>query len=266
MTRLLRSELRKISTTRLWWGVLAGLVVAWGGLSLLIGLVAGRSASGTAFPRLDDPATVRSIYTAGLSTAYLFSLAFGVIAMAGEYRQQTITATLLATPRRSRVVLAKLAAVSLVGLGYGVAGALAGVVVGAPVIALRGEATRLTEAGTLRSLAVAALAVALWAVVGLGVGTLIRNQIVALAASVGVAWLAEPLLALALNAAGLGAVARFLPGQATSAVVDAGAATSAGSGLTSELLPWWAGALVLVGYAAFAGTLGATITLRRDVS
>lgn len=265
MTGLLRSELRKIATTRLWWGLLLGLVAAWGGLTLLIALIAGSTSQGASFPGLDDPGTVRSVYTAGLSTAYLFSLAFGVIAMSGEYRQQTITATLLAAPRRSRVVLAKLVAVALVGLGYGLAGALAGVAVGAPVIALRGYPTQLADGSVYRALAVATLAVALWAVLGLGVGTLLRNQVVALGVSVGVAWLAEPLLALGLNAAGLGSVARFLPGQATSAVTDPGDAAAAG-GLSAALLPWWAGALVLLGYAALSGTLGALLTLRRDVT
>lgn len=263
---LVRSELRKVFTTRLWWGLLGGLAVAWAGLTLLISLVAGRSQQGTAFPALDAPGTVRSAYTAGLGVAYLVSLAFGVIAMAGEYRQQTISATLLAAPRRSRVVLAKLGAVAVVGLGYGAAGALVGVLVGAPVIALRGFGTLLGEPETWRALGTSALAVALWAIVGLGMGTLLRNQVVALAVSVGVAWIAEPLLALAIRAVGLGAFAQYLPGQATSAVTDPGAAASVGTGQAVELLPWWGGVLVLLGYAMVSGGLGMALTLRRDVT
>jgi ABC-2 type transport system permease protein len=260
---LFRSELRKIFTTRLWWGLLIGLVVSWGALAGLLGGLSGSRAGGQSTPGLDDPATIRSIYTAGLTIAYLITLAFGVISMAGEYRQQTITATLLASPRRTRVILAKLGAVSLVGLGYGLVGVLSGLIVGVPVISIRGGHLDLTTNGVPRALLTAAVAVALWAVVGLGVGTLIRNQIVALLVAIGVAWIAEPLIALILNASGAGSVARFLPGQATSALVSP--ATQNG-GVNIDLLPWWGGALVLIGYAVLSGGLGAAITLRRDIS
>jgi hypothetical protein len=37
-------------------------------------------------------------------------------------------------------------------------------------------------------------------------------------------------------------------------------------GLAVTVLPWWAGGLVLVGYAGTSGGLGAAITLRRDVT
>ena len=264
MTRLFRAEIRKILTTRLWWGLLLGLVLTWAALSVLEGSIAGRTTGGTqATPGLDDPATIRSVYTAGLSTAYLFALAFGVISMAGEYRQQTITSTVLSSPHRSRVVLAKLAAVAVTGFAYGLAGVVGGLVAGIPVIELRHADVLLTSDGVPRALITAALAVGLWAVVGLGVGTLIRNQIVALLVSIGLAWIAEPLLALGLNAAGIGSVARFLPSQATSALISP---STDSSGLSVELLPWWGGALVLLGYAALSGALGAALTLRRDIT
>jgi ABC-2 type transport system permease protein len=264
MSGLLRSELRKVFTTRMWWGLLLGLVLLWAALAILQGSLAGRSPAGAPpTPGLDDPATLRGVYTAGLGLAYVFALAFGVISMAGEYRQQTITATVLSSPRRSRVVAAKLAAVTLVGLGYGVAGVLAGLVAGVPVVLVRHASPHLTTDGVPRALVAAAVAVALWAVVGLGVGTLIRNQIVALLVAIGVAWLAEPLIAFILNAAGIGEVAKFLPSQATTALVSP---PTSNGGFDLDLLPWWGGALVLLAYAAISGGLGAALTLRRDIT
>lgn len=263
MRRLVAAELLKLRTTRLWWGLLLGVAGA-----TLIGVVAnaslaGRTLSGTTVGSLDDPAMIRSIYTAGVQTAYLFTLSLGVITMAGEYRHQTITATLLASPRRTSLVPAKAACVLLAGLGYGVTAVGLGVLVGAPIVMLRGGQARLLTDGVPRALALAAVAVALWGLVGLGVGTLIRNQIVALLTAVGAAFLAEPLLSALLNAVHAGRFAQYLPSQATAALISPPAQAG---GLTSTYLPWWAGALVLLGYAAVFATIGAVLTLRRDVT
>ncbi|HEY6797997.1 MAG TPA: hypothetical protein VI248_25255 [Kineosporiaceae bacterium] len=266
MARLMRSELRKVFTTRLWWGLLIGLVLAWAAFGALwAGLIL--RPPGEATPAgslsLDDADAVRTALTAGLGPAYVIALTFGVIAMAGEYRQQTITATLLAAPRRTWVVVSKLAVVALVGLGYGAAGVLTGLLTTAPILLARGSHVGLTGHGIPRAQTAAAVAVALWAVLGLGVGTLIRNQIVAVLVSIGAAWIAEPFLQLALFAAGAGPAARFLPSQATSALVSPVAASG---GVTTHLLPWWGGAATLIGYAVVSGVLGAALTLRRDVT
>jgi ABC-2 type transport system permease protein len=263
MIRLVHAELRKLTTIRLWWGLAIGVATTSAAFAALAGFTAGIDTGAGATPGPDDPAVVRGIYTAGLSVGYLFALALGVIGMAGEYRHQTITATLLGSPRRVRVVLAKLAALSVAGIGYGVVAVLAGLAVGVPILLGKGADLRLTSDGIPRALALSVLAVALWAVLGLGVGTLLRNQVVALLVAIGVAWIAEPLIAFGLNALDVGSVARFLPSQATSAIVTP--PTSAG-GITLDYLPWWAGALVLLGYAAAAGSLGAALTLRRDVT
>jgi ABC-2 type transport system permease protein len=131
------------------------------------------------------------------------------------------------------------------------------------VLLLRHGSLFLGSGDTARALALAVLAIALWGVLGLGVGTLIRNQVVALLVSIGVAWIAEPLLAFGLDAAHLGAVARYLPSQATSAVISP---ATTNSGVDVALLPWWGGALVVIGYAVLSGGLGALFTLRRDVT
>lgn len=263
MTRLVRAELLKLFTTRLWWGLLIGIVAGGAAFAALTASVAGRGPAGQSPPGVTDPATVRSIYTAGLGIGSLIALALGIITMSGEYRHQTISATVLSSPRRLRIVLAKLAALTVAGAGYGIVAVLAGVVVGAPIILLRGGSARLTSDGVPRALALAVLAVALWAILGLGVGTLIRNQVVALLVSIGVAWLAEPLLSIGLNALDWGFVAKYLPSQATSALISPAAS---GGGFTMTYLPWWGAALVLLGYAVVSGALGAAVTLRRDIT
>jgi ABC-type transport system involved in multi-copper enzyme maturation permease subunit len=262
--RLIRAELLKIVTTRLWWGLLIGVVA---GAALFAGLAAGLAGMGPAGqptgPGVSEPATVRGVYTAGLSISYLIALSLGIIVMSGEYRHQTMTATVLTSPHRIRIVLAKLAALAVAGVGYGVVTVLSGVLIGAPIILARGGSARLLSDGIPRALALAVLAVALWAVLGLGVGTLIRNQVVALLVAIGVAWLAEPLFSYLLNELDWGFVAKYFPTSATSALVSP---PSSNGGFTMAYLPWWGGALVLLGYAAVSGAFGAALTLRRDIS
>ncbi|MEJ2577918.1 MAG: hypothetical protein P8Z68_02340, partial [Kineosporiaceae bacterium] len=253
----------KFTSTRLWWGMLIGTIAVSAPLALVGAALAGRPINETTTPGLDDPATLRSIYTSGLSIAYILTLTIGIITMAGEFRHQTFTATALASPRRYRVVLAKLVTVSLIGAGYGVASVASSVLAALPVVLVRGGSPHLTGDGVPRALALVVLAVALWAVLGLGVGTLIRNQVVALLVAVGVSFLAEPLLSFILQLAGWGKVAQYLPSTATSALIS----PSAESGnLTLTYLPWWGAALVLLGYAAVSGGIGAALTLRRDIT
>lgn len=263
MNRLIRAELLKIFTTRLWWGLLIGVTAT---AALFAGLTAGLAGMGPAeqaTPEVSDPATVRSVYTAGLEISYLITLALGIIVMSGEFRHQTMTATVLASPRRIRIVMAKLVALTIVGTGYGTATVLTGMAVGAPIIMLRGGSARLLSDGVPQAMALAILAIALWAILGLGIGTLIRNQVVALLVAISVAWLAEPLLSLMLNALDQGFIAKYLPSSATRSLISP---SGNSSGFAFEYLPWWGGALVLLGYAAVSGALGAALTLRRDIT
>lgn len=260
--RLVATELLKLRTTRTWWGLLlTGVLLAFleaGILAAVAGLTTG---NGGATPAPTDPAVLRSVYTAGATLGYVVTMCLGVLGMAGEYRHLTITPTLLAVPRRSRLVGAKLVAYLLAGLAYGVVFVLSGAVLGGLVLRLRGYPLGLGAPGVWRSMVLAALGCAVWAVFGLGLGTLIRNQIVALLVAVGFAVLAGPLLALALDAAHAGKVAQYLPNQASQALVQ-----GTNGGLEQTLLPWWGGALVLLAYGLVFAAVGIALTTRRDVT
>lgn len=261
-TGLLRSELTKILSTRLWWGLLIGVaaytVIQAGVTAAFAGISPG--AGQPASPDLDQPEALRSVYAAAAVTgAYIFALAIGVTGMTGEYRYETATPTFLATPRRVRVVVAKGLAHLVVGVGYGVVALLCAFLAGGIVVLVRGHDLGLTAPGLWRAVLLAVLAVALWTMVGIGIGTLIRNQVAALLVAVGVTFLVEPLVSLGLYAADLQEIGKWLPSSASSAM------TSPPTQL-GELLPWWAGALVLAGYALAFGALGVWLSVRRDIS
>jgi ABC-type transport system involved in multi-copper enzyme maturation permease subunit len=259
---LVRSELTKILTTRLWWGLLIGAVVYTtlqsGATAALSGVQGGAGQS--SLPPLTSPEAIRSIYAgAAFTGAYILALVLGVTGMTGEHRYQTATPTFLATPRRGRVVLAKSVSHVAVGVGYGVVAVLTALLVGGMVIVIRGHSPALGTEGLWRAVLLAVLGVGVWTTVGIGIGTMIRNQVAAIMVAVAFTFLVEPLVTLGLHAGHLDSVGKFLPGSASTALTSPSAPYG-------ELLPWWAGALVLLGYAAVFAVAGVLLTLRRDIT
>ena len=263
--RAVRAELLKFFTTRLWWGMAIGIFLGGAAFAVLFGiLLTSDSAAGGpgGMPTGDDVQIANSVYTGGLSVGYLLLLTIGVIQIGAEYRHGTISSTFLAVPRRARAMLAKVVALLAIGVGYGVVSLLGSVSVGALVLNLRGaDAFPSTE--ILRTLALSLLVLGLWALIGLGVGILIPNQVAALLIGVGVAWIVEPLLGLAMSAWSFGRdhIAPYLPSEATNAVVNA-----VQNSPDAVRLSWWGGALVLAAWAAALSGVGIWLTMRRDVS
>lgn len=264
MTALVRSELLKFVSTRLWWGILIPVLLAGGLFTwLTAALLAGRSLGpGLSMPDLDNPQMVSTVYAAGLDVSRSLLLAIGVLTIGAEYRHKTITGTFLATPQRVRVMSAKVISLLVLGALYGLAQVATSFGVGAAIISNRGF--DVLPDGATRTLALCLLVLGLWALIGLGIGILIPNQVAALFVALGVAWIVEPVLTalFATQSWGEGIVPYF-PGQATSAVVNAVSEEGMGGG---QLLSWWAGALVLLAYAAVMAGLGTWRTLRADIS
>jgi hypothetical protein len=262
-----KAEFRKFFTTRMWWGMAIGVFLA-GALFALVfavwvpGSRQGGGTGGPAFPGLDNTAMVNTVYTAGLSLAYLLTLVIGVMSIGSEYRHMTITSTFLATPKRLHVMVAKVTSLLGIGVFYGLVFLVGSVGVGATTIAVKGFPP-FPEVGTIaRTLALSLLVLGLWALVGLGAGILIPNQVAAILIAVGAAWILEPVLGLLLGLVSWGrTIAQFMPSQATSAMVG-----QVNGSPNVELLSWWAGALVLVAYAVVLAGIGSVLTVRRDVT
>jgi ABC-2 type transport system permease protein len=258
----IKAEFRKFFTTRMWWGMaipVFGISALGSGLFAALTDKAGNAEIG--LPPSSDFQFANSIYTSGVQFGYLFTLCIGVLMIGSEYRHKTISVTLLATPKRVRVMLAKVIAMLGIGGLYGVLFLVASVGVGGTVIATRGFAA-FPEPGQLtRSLLLLLLALGLWGLIGLGAGILIPNQVAALLIMVGFAWIVEPLAAFLLSLTSWGSgVARFFPSSATSAMLS----TVPQEG--QSLLSWWAGVLVLLAYATVLAGIGSLLTVRRDVT
>jgi ABC-type transport system involved in multi-copper enzyme maturation permease subunit len=191
----------------------------------------------------------------GTSIAALFAALLGALSITSEHRHGTIRPTFLATPRRERVIAAKAAVSALAGLGVGLLAAALTAGVEAAGLAARGVHIALDAGEYAQLLAGGALAGALFAAIGVGVGAVVRNQVPAL---VGLCvWLlfVEPLLLGDVPSA-----AKFAPEASAGAI--AGAIQSQ---ISDSLVAPALGVLLLVVYAALAGAAGAIAITRRDV-
>jgi ABC-type transport system involved in multi-copper enzyme maturation permease subunit len=260
-----RSEIRKFFTTRMWWGMAIAVVLAAAAFAALYSWVLTSDAlsqGGQGGPTGDAVQVANSVYTGGLSVGYLLLLTIGVLQIGSEYRHKTITGTFLATPRRSEAMLAKVVALLFIGAVYGVVSLVGSVTVGS--IGLRlADHDPFPSIEILRTVALSLLVLGLWALIGLGAGILIPNQVAALLISIGVAWIVEPILGVVLGFWSWGAdhIVPYMPTQATNAVVNA-----VQNGPNEHRLSWWAGALVLAAWAAALAGLGIWRTVRQDVS
>jgi ABC-2 type transport system permease protein len=242
----IRTEFRKITTIRSPWLLLAtGPVIAVAGVT---GLVASGG-------NVHDPA-VQNQALAHVGLAAVFTLMFGILAVAGEYRHGTITDTFLSFPGRGRVIGAKLAVYGLTGAAAGLAAAAAALAATAAWWAAKGGAIQLPAHEIWLTLAGGVAANCAFAVIGVGLGALVRN--VAGAIALALAWIAL-IEGIAGQLVGSG-LARWLPFYASEALDRSGIPAAA------QLLPQWGGGLVLLGYAAAFAAAAVLVTLRRDVT
>jgi ABC-2 type transport system permease protein len=246
MLPVVRSEFRKLTTVRSPWLLLAA------GPLLVVAGIAGLVESGG---NVHDPA-VQSTALAHVGRAALFTLVFGILAVAGEYRHGTITDTYLSFPARGRVLTAKLAVYALVGAAAGLISSLAGLAATAAWWSAKGGTLHLSAGDTWRTLGGGVAANVAFAMIGVGLGALVRNLAAAIAAAL--AWIAL-IEGIAGQLLGSG-LARWLPFYASQALdrTNISAAT--------RLLPQWEGGVVLLGYAAAFAAAAVITTLKRDVT
>ncbi|MEV0970705.1 ABC transporter permease [Microtetraspora glauca] len=256
MIGLVRAELLKLSTTRLWWVMLLVTLLLIGvNLAFFIGF-AGNPQGG--LPALDTPEWVQFAWSAG-SGGGIFVMILGVVMITSEFRYQTITGTFLTTPRRERVIAAKLFAGLIVGALFAVAVLIFTALVVIPTVMIAGGELSLGESRVPQiSLGILA-SLALYTLFGIGLGALVRNQIAGIVGAVAWAYVIENIF---LGVPALQVVGKWLPGGAARALMSIDVDT----GMDANMLPAWGGALVLAGYAVVFAIVASATTVRRDIT
>lgn len=265
MTNLVKAELYKLRTTPgPWICVIVTLLLT--GLGITTAFIVGHHN----VVRFTAPTTtqgLRDLVGAGYEAGVVMAPVLGVICITTEYRHRILTATLLLDPRRSDVITAKILASLLWGLLMSVASFAMVAAMGIPLL--------VAEGGSISALAHQVgpvvpgilAAYAILAVYGMGIGTLVRNQIAGVILALGITLILEPII-VAIFSSLAHIDVNFLPSRATQAVagglVPHGAAGATVTG--HVLLSWWLGAIALICWGLGTAVLGYFLTFRRDVT
>src|ERR671919_1288156 len=173
MGRLVAAEWLKLRTTRVLWAIVPAVVLL--SAVAVAGLVLWSEAAGT--PLFEPTEGARQAALHLTSTGAVLVMVLGIIISAGEYRTQTATDTFLTTPRRSRVVAAKLAIGAVLGLALGALSAAVGLPVAYLWFEAEGAAFPAGDAEVWLTLGGVVLYASLFAVLGVAIGCLVRNQV-----------------------------------------------------------------------------------------
>jgi hypothetical protein len=280
INRLVRAELLKLRTAPTTWILLLVSALVCIGFTAL-----------DLFVALDRETTFgsvtwyRDLLGASGSFDQLMVVVVGILCVTGEFRHGTVTGTFLAVPRRGDMVIAKLVAVlvtaavfcvvsfaasvvfdlalfpakhvTAVSFTQGSAGGLVTTVLHPTASALLGQV-----GAVLPGLFLATL---LFGVLGVGVGALLRNQVMSVVVSIVALFVVQGIIGAAFPG-----TYKWLPEGVSAAVANV-TARSGGRGphavVTSiPLFSWWVGGLLLLGYGVVLATLGAFTTLRRDIT
>lgn len=273
---LVRAELLKIRTTSTWWVFGVILLPLWA-LAVLYNWATTNSLSDAAATEGASPDQTEqlrvageavniatTLYTSGQFLGVLLVMLLGAILVTNEFFHQTATTTFLVTPVRERVVLAKLAASVLLGLLFWLVTTIGNLIAVPFILRSMDLGAQLGEPAIWRAIGLNALAFALWAILGVGFGVLIRSQLAATLT-----------LSIAYVIGNFGAtlaffllteyVARWISKLQVIVPTTASQLMIAGTDLPGNP-PRWVGAAVLIGYAVVAGTIGTLIMRRRDIS
>ena len=247
MIRLIRAELIKLRTTQVWFWLLVA-TLALGALTI-IGPIASDPTIG--------PSDVAGLF-GNAATAYIAVFVLGVLILTTEYRYQTITPTLLTTPKRWQVVIAKGLTMIVVGAVYALLTVLIQVAIGIPWLAARGVDISATGPdGVLVPVVKAFVVVVLYGLLGFGFGALTRNQIVGVVVGVVYVVILENLV---VAIPGVKHAFPYLPGGGAASIGGAESINGV------DLLPLWGGVAILVGWTVVLVVAGLSTSLRRDIT
>lgn len=257
--RAIRAEWTKVRTLpSTGWLI---LIVVLGTVGLGLAITASLD-----YARCDKPCTLDTtkLTLAGVRLSQIGILVLAVLAATAEYSTRTIQPTLMAVPRRFLVVLGKLGVLAVLATATGVLAVAASLAAGRAVLpgngftAARGfPALSLADDLTRRAAIGTVLYLGLIALLGAGLGLLLRDTAGALTAALALLY-GSPIVAMFINdPQWQHRIHRFSP-------MDAGLTIQTTRNLAAEHIGPWAGIGVLSLYATVAVAAGLVVFQLRD--
>lgn len=255
---LMKSEWRKLVYVRAHWGLLiAAILIAALGTGVTPVILDN---SGEMFGfGLEQQQAVDSVYANAISS-YIFAVILGIMLMAGEYRHGTAVATFLAAPRRGRVVASKLLISVVAGALVMLISTLAALLAGWFALSFYPEAAQPSEGVFTNTIIAALVSGAVLGVIGVAIGTLIRNQMLAIVISLIYLYVIDPILLALWPDAG-----KWLPSGLITAMLALDIQAPELGFDTSAYLPALSATLVLLGFGFVFSAVALATSLRRDV-
>lgn len=252
---VLRSEWTKLRSLRsTMWTLLVAVALTIGFGALVSGVSASQYDT-------DSPAE-RAIFSAvstSLSGFTIAQLAFGVLGVlviTGEYSTGMIHSSLTAVPRRLPVLWGKMVVYATTTFIISLAASAVSFFVGQALLSSTGVAASIGDPGALRSVVGAALYVTVAGLIGLALGTIVRNTAAGISVFVSVFFVIPPLMGL-LPKSFADSVTPYLPS-------NAGEALYSSVRTTNQQLAPWTGFAVLCAYAVVLIAVAAWELKRRD--
>ena len=245
--RMERIKLRSVRST--WWLAIVAVVA----------MAATGAGVGLGYRSHTPVATAAQILNNSLGGAIVAQLllgALGVLTVTGEYGTGTIRSTFAAVPRRPVVLAAKVAVCGGAALAVGLVASIAGYLAGQ--LAIRGTAipaASLGDPANLRAVLLTGVYLAATALIGVGIGTIVRHSGAAIGTLFGLMFV--PMIVAGLFGESGITVGRFVP---LLMLLNSIAVTSPIPGLFAG----WVSALLMCAYAAVAVLAGGVLLRHRD--
>jgi hypothetical protein len=189
---------------------------------------------------------------AGVSLGLLALGVLGVLVITGEFTSGAIRSTLAATPRRTLVLAAKAAVFGAMALTAGELAAFIAFIAGAAALPSRITAPTLGDPTVLRAVVLTGIGLCLVALLGLGVGTIVRHTGAAVGVLVGGVFVATQ-----ISAAISSAILPYVP------IILVGSSLGTVQHQQGTIGPWPALAVLSL-YTALSLLIGGWLLARRD--
>jgi ABC-type transport system involved in multi-copper enzyme maturation permease subunit len=256
--RLIKSEWLKLIYVKAYWGlVFAATLISV--IPVVITPFIINSDNNLLGFGLDQTAAVDSVYANSIS-GYVFVIILGIMFMAGEFRHGTAVATFLAAPKRAEVLGAKIVISAVGGIFVMLVSTVIALAVGYVTLLAFSESAQPSEGIFLNALVAATISGAILGIMGLALGALIRNQMLAIVGALIYLFIIDPLLLVFLPEAG-----KFLPSGLITAMLSINVNAPELGLDTSTLLSPLEAVLMLSAYGLVFGAVAVSTSLRRDI-